>query len=460
MRVASLAVLFGAVWALQAQDFIRVSTSAPRYLEDTNGRPYIPIGPNVGWERFATGEDEVFRLTESRFRLIAANRGNFARVYLSHPFYELNPDADPAEVEKKLRRVDRLISLARKHGLRLKLCLEHFRSFEPEKPGFPGSISFGRPANGALFPDMAAFFASPEGKAIYLRKLDLLSKRYSNEPAILGWELWNEINAVKGSGWTEWTQAMLPELKRRFPRHLSLQSLGSFDNERAAGIYRTFSRMPGNEMAQVHRYLDPGAALDVCRGPMDVLTADAVRTIRSYSSDRPVVISEVGAVEAHHAGPSKLYENDREGILLHDGLFAGFFAGGAGPGQFWHWQDYIEKHNLWFHFDRFAESVKGIDPRQEDFEPRFIEQPRLRVYLLSGRKHDLLWIRDASTDWRSELQQGVAAPTLTGLRVAVRGKSADVYDPWKSRHSAGRIEKGDLILPPFRRSLVVRVTAP
>ena len=228
----------------------------------------------------------------------------------------------------------------------------------------------------------------------FLKRLDLFAQHYANEPVIYGWELWNEINAVKGTGWEEWTRDMLPELKRRFPHHLALQTLGSFDSDAGAELYRRFSTMPGNEIAQVHRYLDLGAKLEVCHGPFDILAADAISQLRSFTTNRPVLFSEIGAVEPHHAGPFKLYEKDREGILIHDGIFAPFFAGAAGPGQFWHWQDYIEKNNLWYHFGRFAEAVKRLDPRAEQFEPVQLPHKQLRVYLLKGRSHSLLWLRD------------------------------------------------------------------
>ena len=44
------------------------------------------------------------------------------------------------------------------------------------------------------------------------------------------------------------------------------------------------------------------------------------------------------------------------GIILHDVLFAPFFAGAAGPGHCWHWNVYVDRNNLWHHFARFAAS--------------------------------------------------------------------------------------------------------
>ena len=90
--------------------------------------------------------------------------------------------------------------------------------------------------------------------------------------------------------------------------------------------------MDGNDFLQVHRYLDCGGELDVCRGPMDVLAADAVRELRDRNPRKPVLLAEVGAVKPNHTGPSILYAQDREGTLLHDALFAPFFAGSAGSG--------------------------------------------------------------------------------------------------------------------------------
>ena len=123
----------------------------------------------------------------------------------------------------------------------------------------------------------------------------------------MGWELWNEINSVSFSegiaGELEWTREMLPIVKSYFPHHLVMQSLGSFDNEKYQEWYMDFSSLSNNEIAQVHRYLDPGATWDICQAPMDSL----------------------GAVEAHHSGPSKLYESDTLGVLLHDLIFAPFF---------------------------------------------------------------------------------------------------------------------------------------
>lgn len=49
------------------QNFIRVSKVNPCYLEYSDGTPFIPVGPNICWERFETDETKVLQLYEQRF---------------------------------------------------------------------------------------------------------------------------------------------------------------------------------------------------------------------------------------------------------------------------------------------------------------------------------------------------------------------------------------------------------
>jgi len=257
---------------------------------------------------------------------------------------------------------------------------------------------------------------------------------------------------------------MLPELHRLFPRNLAMQSLGSFDRAGGRPGYQRLATMPGNDVAHVHRYLDLGAQLEVCRGPVDVLAADAVRELLACEPDRPVILAESGAVEPRHTGPFKLYDKDEAGIILHDVLFAPFFVGAAGPGHIWHWDYYVHKMNLWHHFGRFAEVVKGIDPPAEGFQPAILEHPRLRVYVLKGAQTTLIWCRDSQNTWESELAEGHAPQTLSGLSVDLTQAAAALdraqvrtYDPWQNRWTDVRAEGATLALPPFSRSIVVRI---
>ena len=220
--------------------------------------------------------------------------------------------------------------------------------------------------------------------------------------------------------------------------------------------------MPGNDVAQVHRYLDLGAKLEVCHGPMDLLAADAVRELLSQQPGRPVLLAESGAVEPSHSGPFKLYNQDTNGVLLHDVLFAPFFAGAAGPGHIWHWDAYVARQNLWWHFGRFAEAVRDLDPPAEHFQPRMLPHSRLRVYVLKGRHTALLWCRDPENTWRHELAEGRAPDpvedAVLDLAPLNLGKtSARLYDPWENRWTNAALEADQLRLPVFKRSLVVRL---
>jgi hypothetical protein len=90
------------------------------------------------------------------------------------------------------------------------------------------------------------------------------------------YEQWLTNLAANGGNCLSWTEVMLAGMRRRFPRNLVMQSLGSFDTARVRETYCRHSTMPAKDLAQVYCYLDLGAPLEVCKGPMDVLAAGAV----------------------------------------------------------------------------------------------------------------------------------------------------------------------------------------
>ena len=436
---------------------VRASPRDPRYSELTDGEPYIPIGLNM-----IGPPGNGLEGMEEWFKKLSAQGGNYVRIWLSNPFFDVEHERSGVFDEERAKRIDALLTLAKKYGIRLKLCTEHFRHL-----GEGTQTWAAKPqhliANGGPAKDTADFFRGEAGRAQYKRKLAWYAERYDCDPIVFGWELWNEMDAVRVNVWEPWTAEMLPELHRLFPQNLAMQSLGSYDHENKRERYRRLCEMPGNDVLQVHRYLDLGAAWKICHGPVAVFAAEAVKDIRSFGVRKPVLLAESGAVEPSHSGPFKLYAKDKDGIILHDVLFAPFFAGAAGPGHIWHWDVYVDKNNLWWHFGRFAAVVRDLDPPAESFETAELEHPRLYVYALRGTRTTLIWCRDKENTWRTELAEDKPPEVIHGATLEIptswqggKARSVRFYDPWTDTWQTGNAEPR-LRLPDFRRSLVIRM---
>lgn len=435
-------------------EFIRVSPRDARYFETSEGKPYIPIGLNM----IAPPWNEGLPGLEAWMEKLQANGGNYIRVWLSNPFFDVEHARCGEYDEAKAKRIEAMLLMAARHGIRVKLCLEHFRHLGDGSQQWAAK-PLHLASNGGTATNINDFFNGAASQEQFKKKLAWFASRFGDNPTVFGWELWNEINAVQGGDYLRWTELMLPELHRLFPRNLAMQSLGSYDSESARAPYRRLATMPGNDVAQVHRYLDLGAKLQICHGPMDLLAADAVREMLSQRPGRPVLLAEGGAVESQHSVPFKLYNHDTNGVLLHDVLFAPFFAGAAGPGHIWHWDYYVAKQNLWWHFGRFAEMVKDLDPPAERFQADTLPHERLRVQVLKGQRTVLLWCRDAQNPWHRELAEGRAPEPVEGavldLGPLKLGKvSARLFDPWEIRWTTSALDGDRLRLPAFKRSLV------
>ncbi len=450
--------------------YIEVSKVNPAYFSFSDGSPYIPVGINLinPSGRYQENPDSAFHEIDQWMKNLSENGGNYVRIWLSQSFWDIEDQAAGKYSDEKVKRIDRFFEMARKYKLRVKITLEHFRSVTMEENPQKWATKFVyHTSSGGPLDSIRQYLTSTEGQQLFLNKVDFYQKRYGSDTLFFGWELWNEMNAMKGpedSVFFDWNKKMLDEVKQRFPENLVMQSLGSFDDERIRPVYKKMMLLPGNEIAQVHRYLDLGAKMEVCQAPMDVICASAIEELLTYQTRKPLILAETGAVEPRHAGPSKYYPLDTAGILLHDILFAPFFAGSAGAGMSWHWESYVHKNNLWYHFQRFNEVIKGINPIEENFMPSKSETDDVRIYVLKGKKTTLLWLRDKMNTWETELEKGEAPQALHGIQLNLNElgitsslEKIEVYDPWKNEWVI--LENNDPIftLPDFKRSIVVRV---
>jgi hypothetical protein len=450
--------------------YIRVSADNPGYFEDSEGFPYIPIGINMisPGGRYRNNPDSSLYDFGQWMKKLSENGGNFIRVWISSPFWDVEDQHAGEYREEKAQRIARMIEMARGYNLRIKITMEHFRSLTMEENPQSWAVkSVYHTSNGGPLDSIRQYLRSAEGKKLFVNKLDFYRDHFGSDTIIFGWELWNEMNAMKGpedSIFFDWNEMMLKETKQRFPDNIVMQSLGSFDNEKVRPIYKRMMLLQGNQVAQVHRYLDLGAQMEVCKMPMDIICASAIEEIKSYNAVKPIILAETGAVESRHSGPSKLYAKDTAGILLHDILYAPFFTGAAGAGMSWHWDSYVDKNNLWYHFKRFSETVKGINPITERFITSRSETDFLRIYQLNGQETILLWLRDKRDNWETELRDGQPPLLISRFEIDLgklgikRGfDKINIYDPWQDIWEDVAVDGLKIILPDFKRSLVIRI---
>jgi hypothetical protein len=85
---------------------------------------------------------------------------------------------------------------------------------------------------------------------------------------------------------------------------------------------------------------------------------------------------------------------------------------------------------------------------------------------LKGKRTYLAWCRDSQNTWQSELVDGKQPETISGMSLDLADCGLDLskasvraYDPWQDKWSNAKVAGKQVTLPPFQRSVVLRVDA-
>lgn len=313
------------------EGFVRRHPKAANRFVLDNGGGYYPIGHNIGWQ----GPNQL-ELTE-QIALLGKSGGNWTRIWACHwdgknPWWKVG-DLDAARDRfwfEPIQRWDALIAACERSGVRAQFVLFHHGQWTTRvNPNW--SENPWNKANGGFLESPTEFFTNAEAKQRAKRWLRYAVARWGHSPAVMAWELFNEV---------EWVEA------------------------RYADRWDTIEAWHG-EMADFIRSLDPYRHLVTTSSPMEreklwvkmdfyqphTYPPDIEAAIAGehQPGDKPLFFGEFGG-----AGAAPLAGGERGGI--RDGIWAAALANQGGAGQYWFWDRLQAERELYSEY-RIAADV-------------------------------------------------------------------------------------------------------
>lgn len=309
---------------------VRIARHDPRQFELQDGTPFFWLGQNVAW---ATD----FKPYLER---IAAYGGNTCRVWLCPWGLNLERKTEPGVYDLAVaRRIDELLAAAEATGVRIVFCFTFHGATASFWHDSPYAAANGGPC---LRPE--DFWTDRRARRQFKGLLDYAAARWGASPALLSWELINEIDLAKferpGDA-SAWVREMAGYLKGADPHgHLVTASVtrASFEEE---------------------MWDDSG---------LDVVCA------HGYGADVPAVLYEAAQARGARAKPFVLAEfgggwepaadqPDAQGIRLQAALWLSACSPSGGAALPWWWDTHIQAHDLYSRFAALARFLKGDDRR-------------------------------------------------------------------------------------------------
>jgi len=289
--------------------YIRRHSSNRRFVMDS-GRFYFPLGHNLGWQN-----PNLPPLTD-QIALMGEHGLNWSRIWACHwdgknPFWpQDNSKLERGRLwEPALQKWDSVVAASEKHGVPFQFVLFHHGLFSsrvnPNWPDHPWNAK-----NGGFLGDAADFFTDTRARNLAKAWLRYAVARWGHSPAIMAWELFNEVEWVDAryaDRWddiTKWHDEMAGYLRSIDPyRHL----VASSSTMEPLSYYRSM------DFYQPHTY--PPSVWSAIAGAVPV-------------SDKPYFFGEYG--------PGS-YDPEKERDVIRDGIWGGVVGGHAGAGQYWYW---------------------------------------------------------------------------------------------------------------------------
>ena len=303
--------------------FVRLDAKNPARFSYQSGAPYFPLGHNVAW-----GGDDLPSFPALFGKMSAAGE-NWSRVWMNHwdgknLDWPKNGDFGTLSLDVA-RKWDGIVDAAQTNGIAFQMVLQHHGQYSTEvNPNWDENPYNAK--NGGFLAKPEEFFTNARARVLTKRKLRYAVARWGYSPAILAWELFNEVqftDAARHGQWdavVKWHREMADFLRAQDVQHHLVTS--SSTDGTPPQLSETL------DFYQQHAY------------PVDVMVAmHAGNTHRDLPKTKPFFVGEFG--------PSQI--NDKSGVALHNGLWAGLMSGEAGAPQYWAWDD-VEQSDLYFHY--------------------------------------------------------------------------------------------------------------
>ena len=318
------------VRVVQTRPLVRrdMGDSARFVLSD--GREYTPVGANLAWA--PGGRLSFYRKAFAEF----GKQGlNWTRVWMCH-WGGLNLDWLPERMGKSPRpgildlRVanawDTVLAQAEEHGVYVQMVLQHHGQYttgaNPNWEQNPWNA-----ANGGFLNTPAEFFTSPMAREITRRKYRYIVARWGHSPAILAWELFNEVHWVDAltkdrdvAAVANWHSEMAAYIRSiDVYGHLVTTSTDDLHNP----LYETM------DYFQPHLYAP------------EMIAAPQRFEVSPVQLGRPVFYGEVGDDHMTASARAK-----KSGVLIVPPVWASVMGEGHSPAQPWLGAELLETKRL------------------------------------------------------------------------------------------------------------------
>ncbi len=182
--------------------YVRVDPANTNRFITSNGRRYYPLGHDVAWWTNNTNLASIVLK-------LGGSRENWSRIWMTHFYDSLNLEWPKVGSLGQFslgvaQKWDAIVSAAEQGGVSFQMTLQHHGQYSSTvNPNWNENPY--NTANGGFLSNATQFFTDATAKAYTKRKYRYIVARWGYSPAIMAWELFNEVQFTDAANAYQWT---------------------------------------------------------------------------------------------------------------------------------------------------------------------------------------------------------------------------------------------------------------
>lgn len=454
--------------------FVGVSENDPRYFAYSDGTSFVPVGVELAKpvmeiceskdaDFFFDGHPARTRVLKSYRDMIwqmSDNGANLVRIKIGGTVFDARTEIPEEYDYRAFALIDKLLDYCREKHVKAILTFDCFRTMSGGKNYREDEVLYKKDRIlGQRIYDAKKYVSVKRYVDDIIKDLRGYIYRYSDDPAVFAFELFDEMDKVEGLDAEDvcnYTEYVCRRLKKAMPRTMLINSMSAVNTEPKISMQHKLNSCK-TSFNTVKRCFDTSAELEICKSGLQEMVRDAVNEFKEKT--KPLLITS-GALTPYTDTPSIYYRMDKNGIFVNDMAFTPFFAGASGPSVMMFGEEYIDSHNFWYMFKNFSELVNSVKIDRQHFKFEYYERKYYTMSVMKGRTTTLIYIRSNFDTLKRTICLSRRVITRRGIRIQnFGGTHARVY-PLADELPMPRdieLKNNEFWIPPFAHGLFLRI---